>query len=139
MGKVTIVKPVFDEVVDLKGEMCAACGLPLMQTTHPDQQVGTVGTDLTGLPTIAIYHLEHAPTFLRAAVRVNECKELEAMLDEDADPRVEEESEPEVRYCAAQTWAGNRYGPAPEPPEYCEEEAEPDSDYCVGHNLEDEF
>ena len=40
-----------------------------------------------------------------------------------------------VESCALQLFRGSRYGPTPEPPEYCDLDAAPDSDYCDAHRF----
>ena len=40
--------------------------------------------------------------------------------------------------CAFMYFAGSRYGPTPEPREYCGADTEPGSDYCREHRLDDE-
>lgn len=35
--------------------------------------------------------------------------------------------------CAYVVYPGSRYGPTPEPPEFCEEPAVPGEDYCERH------
>ena len=40
--------------------------------------------------------------------------------------------------CALQLYPGSRYGPTPEPPEYCELDAAPSSEYCDAHRFAEE-
>lgn len=121
MGKVTVVAPAFEQSVDLIAEKCCACQEPLRNTAYAGQQVGSVSTGPTGLPEIAMYHWECSPVFLRAAVRANECKTMEAMLEEDP------------KTCGYMIYPGSSNPDHFEQPEYCDSDAAPGSEFCTEH------